>query len=132
MAPLFRPVTIEDPVTDPVMVVGLSGFVDAGGASQLATETLARQLTDARPVAVFDADELIDQRARRPVLSLSDGLHVDMAWGDPTVIAARTPGGQDVLMLTGPEPDYRWRAFASDVVDVALTHGCRLICSLGA
>src|SRR5215468_6300772 len=49
----------------PVLVQALTGFVDAGNATLLAREHLLTAL-DARQIATFDADQLVDYRSRRP------------------------------------------------------------------
>jgi predicted ATP-grasp superfamily ATP-dependent carboligase len=37
-----------------------------------------------------------------------------------------------VLLLTGPEPDMRWRAFTREVLDLAVELGAHTLCGLGA
>ena len=49
----------------PVLVVAMTGFVDAAGAARLAAEHL-RAAGDPATVATFDVDQLFDYRARRP------------------------------------------------------------------
>src|SRR5436309_223324 len=49
------------------LVAGLTGFADAGGAVQQLSEYVAEML-DPTPIAVFDADQLLDYRARRPIV----------------------------------------------------------------
>ena len=49
------------------LVAGLTGFADAGsGVSQLGTYLLGT--LDSEVVATFDADILLDYRARRPII----------------------------------------------------------------
>ena len=60
-------------ITDPVLVVALEGWVDAGmGASGAIAELLIS--SPIAEVATFDAEPLIDQRARRPIARLEDGV----------------------------------------------------------
>ena len=51
----------------PVLVVAMTGFVDAAGATRIAAEHL-RDQGDPVDVAVFDVDQLYDYRARRPAM----------------------------------------------------------------
>jgi hypothetical protein len=65
-------------------------------------------------VATFDADVLFDYRARRPTLEIVDGRPASLDW--PELSIQRTSlAERDVLALTGPEPDFRWRELADDL-----------------
>jgi hypothetical protein len=113
----------------PTFVVALDGWVDAGGA---ATTAAALLTTEATVVATFEPDELFDYRARRPTLVISDGRPSTLTWPELTVRHLRRPDGQDVLVLTGPEPDYRWQALAAGAAELARHFGVVEWISLGA
>jgi hypothetical protein len=49
------------------LVVGLTGFTDAGGAVAQVGEYILENLSN-RVIAEFDTDALLDYRARRPVI----------------------------------------------------------------
>ena len=85
-----------------------------------------------RHVAAFDADDLIDHQARRPTMQLVDGVNTGLTLPHLDLYAANDPGGEPFLLLQGPEPDHRWRAFATDVVDLAHRFDVELVVSLGA
>lgn len=123
---------LERPDLDsPVLIVSLAGFIDAGGAAELALDHLLQQVVTT-PVARFDTDELIDRRARRPVMHLVEGVNTGIDTDELDVDAAQDGAGNDLLVLSGPEPDYRWRRFAQNVVDLAVELDVRLVCGLGA
>ena len=112
--PLYR---LEGPLPSldaPVVIAAFDGWVDAGSA---ATAVLAILGADARVIARFDPDELFDYRSRRPTLEIQDGKLDSLDWPEVTLRAARF-GGRDVLILTGAEPDDRWRRFAADTVEL--------------
>lgn len=117
-----------DDLIAPIMVAAFDGWVDAGSA---ATAALAELLGDAPVVATFDADALFDYRARRPTLQIVDGRLAELTWPELTV-RRTTVGDHDLLVLTGPEPDDRWRAFSLAVVDLAQRLGVVQWISLGA
>ena len=99
----------------PTVVVAFDAWVDAGSASTSAAEVL---VDEASPVvATFDSDLLYDYRARRPTLEIVDGRPSRLDWPDLTLRRA-TLSDRDVLVLTGPEPDFRWRELAEDVVEM--------------
>jgi hypothetical protein len=115
----------------PVLLVALDGWIDAAGAATQAMEAITAQC-DPVHVATFDADELLDFRARRPILHLEDGVQRGLTWSSTELHAARAPGWTDVLLLTGAEPDHAWHAFADAVVGLCLELGCRMEVGLGA
>ncbi len=122
--------SLTDPgkLNTPTMVAAFDGWVDAGSA---ATTALGHLVEDGTVVARFDADVLFDYRARRPPLKIVDGKLTDLTWHELVVRRIRL-GDRDVLILVGPEPDYRWRAFTADVVELARTLGVAEWISLGA
>jgi len=119
----------DDPeFTAPVLVAALEGWVDAGGAGT----TAAAQLADGGTVvATFDADAIYDYRVRRPTLDIVDGRPLTLEWPALT-LTATTVDGRELIVLTGPEPDYRWRELATDVVNLAKRLGVASWASLGA
>jgi proteasome assembly chaperone (PAC2) family protein len=121
---------LEDPpeLDAPVLVAALEGWVDAGSAGTVAAAQLAEGGT---VVASFDADAIYDYRARRPTLDIVDGRPMQLAWPKLEITSVRI-GGRDIVVLRGPEPDYRWRELTVDVVDVAKRLGVVSWVSLGA
>jgi hypothetical protein len=99
------------------LVAGLTGFADAGSAvsqlGQYATDTLEH-----RVLATFDADELLDYRARRPVITF-DQDHIS-EWAPPslTLSLATDDLGQQFLLLTGFEPDFQWERFTAALLEL--------------
>ena len=123
---------LEHPdLESPVLVMALKGWVDAGLGSDGAAEVLVEHL-QRRTIARFDADALIDWRARRPVMRLEDGLNTQVSWEETELSWARDEAGNDLLLLLGNEPDHAWLAFTGQVVDLALDLGVRLVLGLGA
>jgi predicted ATP-grasp superfamily ATP-dependent carboligase len=122
----------SQPLLDrPVLVVALEGWVDAGlGASTAIAALLSEAPTEA--VVTFDGDHFLDQRARRPVASIVDGVTTDLTWPRTQVRAGHDARGDDVLYLIGPEPDFHWRQFIEAVVDLATGYGVRMVVGLGA
>jgi proteasome assembly chaperone (PAC2) family protein len=112
----------------PSFVAAFDGWVDAGSA---ATSALEHLIDDAAIVAEFDADLLFDYRARRPPLEIVDGRLTELTWHQLVVRRTRV-GERDLLVLVGPEPDYRWRAFTSAVVELTRTLAVTEWISLGA
>ena len=120
----------DRPLHRPVLVVGLEGWIDAGlGAATAIASVLAR---NSDLVATFDGDRFLDQRARRPVVRLVDGVNTEMTWPQTQLRAAEDDAGNDVLYLVGPEPDFHWRGFVDATVELAQRFGTRMVVALGA
>jgi hypothetical protein len=116
-------------IVAPTLVVAFDGWVDAGLAS---TTAAARLGEGAELVATFDADELFDYRARRPTLEILDGKPASLTWPELTIRRTHGGDGRDVLVLSGPEPDYRWRELADAAVELGRRFGVAEWISLGA
>ncbi len=121
---------LDEPVAldAPILVAAFEGWVDAGSAGTLAAAQLLR---DSRVVATFDADRLFDYRSRRPTLDVIDGQLRSLEWPELLLRATRI-GQRDLLVLTGPEPDFLWQELAADVSKLVQHLGVVSWVSLGA
>ena len=122
--------TLDDPgdLVAPTLLAAFDGWVDAGAAATTALEQVAGE---ASVIATFDPDALFDYRARRPPLEIVDGRLSELTW--PELVLRRTRvADRDLLVLVGPEPDYRWREVATSVIDLAHRLGVAEWVSLGA
>jgi hypothetical protein len=112
----------------PVLVAAFDGWIDAAGVATACANHVAE---DGHVVAMFDVDSLNDYRARRPVLDVVDGVLAKMEWPDILLRHVHV-GGRDILVLVGPEPDYKWKQLGDDVVELARRLGVVEWISLGA
>ena len=114
-------------LTAPVLVGAFEGWVSAGSAG---TGTALHLADDSEVVAAFDADELFDYRVHRPTVDFVDGVISRIEW--PRVeIRLRRFAERDVLVLHGPEPNWRWKALGEAVAEVAGRLGVVEFVSLG-
>ena len=117
--------------TRPVLVVALEGWVDAGlGADGAISALLASEPTEL--VATFDGEALLDQRARRPVAHISNGVNEGLTWPVLQLRAGTDRDGADLCYLVGPEPDFKWPSFVSAVVTLVRECDVRMVVGLGA
>jgi hypothetical protein len=114
----------------PVLVVALEGWVDAGFAGATALTSLMDAI-DPQPYALFDSEELLDQRARRPKLKIVDGINEDLDWPQVILSVGADRLGSGIAVLAGPEPDFRWQSFANAVAELAVGLETRLMVGLG-
>lgn len=118
-------------LVDPVLVVALEGWVDAGLGAAAAIASLTEE-PPAEPLATFDLDHFLDQRARRPVARIVDGITTELTWPTISLRHGHDRAGADVLFLTGPEPDFHWAEFSDAAIRLAVNFGVRLVVGLGA
>lgn len=125
---LFELVNEPSDVTAPALIVSFEDWVDAGAAGSSA----ARHIGDGGDViATFDTDALYDYRSHRPVLDIVDGIPKSFEFPKLNLTRRRF-SERDLFVLTGPEPDARWKELASDVLELALRIGIIEHVSLGA
>ncbi|NNE11535.1 MAG: PAC2 family protein [Ilumatobacter sp.] len=118
-------------LAEPVLVVMLTGWIDAGGSAHAAVAAIEDE-GGASPIVEFDDDVYVDYRARRPTMELREGLHSVLEWERITLSIAHDQTGRDVLVLAGPEPDMAWHRFTRAVGEVATQLGVRQMVHLGA
>lgn len=118
-------------LTDPVLVLATDGWTDAGTAGSSAAELLLDHF-GSEEVGSFDPDVLYDYRDRRPVLEIDKGTLGDPRWPSLDVDLVTPPSGPALLVVTGAEPDLRWRTVIGDLVALAEATGVRRYVGLGA
>ena len=114
---------------DPVLVVALSGWVDAGLAGAGAAAVLSDQLDSAAGFGRVDLTDLSDLQQTRPSVRLVDGATREIKWPAIDLVAGRA--GRDVVLCHGPEPSLRWRAFGEELVQMSQRLGVGMMVGLG-
>jgi proteasome assembly chaperone (PAC2) family protein len=110
----------------PALVCAFKGWNDAGESATSALSFLGAGL-DAERFAVIDPEEFVDFQSTRPTVRLSGGDHRVIDWPDIEIFEARVPRApRDLIILSGPEPAYRWRTFCETVVELVVTLGALL------
>jgi hypothetical protein len=121
---------LDIPLQRPVLVMGLDGWVDAGLSGANAVSALLGGMRT-ETLITFDADLLVDQRSRRPVQRIVNGVLESVTYTEIQIRHGADAAGNDVLLLAGPEPDYRWRAFTAELTQLCSELGVRLAVGLG-
>ena len=114
----------------PILVTAFRGWNDGGQGASLAAQHLVTTW-DAEKFADIDPEGFFDFQATRPRVSLVEGLTRKIDWPENDFFHA-SPGGRDVVMLVGTEPNVRWRTFTELVVELARDLEIDLVVSLGA
>ena len=123
---------VDPPLRAPVMVAAFEGWNDAGDAATDAVAHLA-EVWGATEVCALEPDDYYDFQVNRPTIALEDGTTRRITWPTTRFEVARVPGSaHDLVLLRGYEPNMRWRAFCSEVLDVAARLGVTEVITLGA
>ncbi len=119
----------------PILVAGFTGWNDAADAASVAVDTLLNSW-QARRFGAFDGEEFFDFQTTRPQIKLVDGVTRKIEWPEnflwatePNLEAAGSRGG---ILLTGPEPNFRWRSFSAAVVELAKELNVQMVVTMGA
>ncbi len=112
----------DEPVHPRVLIHQFDGAMDAGHAGALAVEQLLMTLPVERFVT-FDADSLVDYRARRPVMTFENWSYKEASTPELVIDLLHDDDGEPLLLLHGAEPDYRWEEFTSAVTHLVRTLG---------
>jgi proteasome assembly chaperone (PAC2) family protein len=122
----------EPPSHIPTMVTAFGGWIDAGEAATSAMRFLVRQLA-AEPLAEIDPEDFIDFTQVRPVVRLSAEGERTIRWPRSAFWLWHPHAGRaGLLLFRGLEPQRRWRAYTTALLDVAARCGVTRIVSLGA
>src|SRR5260221_1023759 len=101
MAPLIEIDALPE-LRDRVMVIVLSGWVDAGMAGAGAMAVLTEQLGSKHTFGRIDLSDLLDLQQTRPTVRLADGAAREVVWPSIDLISGTL--GRDVVLVVGPEP----------------------------
>jgi proteasome assembly chaperone (PAC2) family protein len=119
----------------PILIAGFTGWNDAADAASVAVDTLLNSW-QARRFGAFDGEEFFDFQSTRPQIKLVDGVTRTVEWPE-NVLSATEPnleaaGGRGAILLTGPEPNFRWRSFSAAVVELAKELNVEMVVTMGA
>jgi proteasome assembly chaperone (PAC2) family protein len=113
----------------PVIIAAFTGWNDAGDSASSALRHLV-DAWDAQLFAEVDPEEFVDYQSTRPQVRLVDDRR-EVLWPTTELYSASTPAG-DVVLVLGPEPQLRWRAFCRELVEVADELDASMVVTLGA
>lgn len=103
--------------TAALMVVAFEGWNDAGDAASRAVEHLQLDW-DATPLAELEPDDYYDFQVIRPTVRMVDGVTRRVDWPTTRLSVCRPESlDRDVVLVQGPEPNMRWRAFCAELLE---------------
>jgi hypothetical protein len=119
------------PLRSPVMLIGLTGLFDIGGAATTAVDRFAPADT-AVTIGEVDPDPFYDFTLERPHVELDDGDVRVIRWPENRFDVVTGRGERDLVVLVGVEPHLAWRTYADCIVRVATELGCEAVVTVGS
>ncbi|MEJ7628518.1 MAG: PAC2 family protein [Nocardioidaceae bacterium] len=122
----------ERQLTDAVAVAAFEGWNDAGEA---ATDAVSHLLTEwrAQLLATIDPEDYYDFQVNRPHVGFDPAGDREVSWRTTSFWhCAEGPGGNEVVLVTGIEPNLRWRSFTDELLDYLQSIGVTTLVTLGA
>lgn len=113
-----------------VLIAAFAGWNDAGEAATGAVDALAH-LFDAASAAQIDPEDFFDFQVNRPTTRLDPGTGRTLDWPSNRFQLADV-AGRGVVLLSGTEPNLRWRTFTETVLAYASALDVRTIVCVGA
>lgn len=114
---------------DPVAVLAFSGWNDAGSAATDAVHHLA-EVSDADLLFSLDGEDHYDFQVNRPLVSRGERGDL-ISWPRTDMLIGRI-GERDLVLITGPEPNMRWRSYAAQIVSALRSAHPSLVIMLGS
>jgi proteasome assembly chaperone (PAC2) family protein len=121
-----------DGLRAPALVCAFTGWNDAGDAASAAVRFLGSSL-EAKRFAHVDPEEFYDYQSTRPRVLMDDNHVRTIEWPAIELYEVRTPRApRDLILLSGPEPNFHWKGLTKLIVEVSEALGVQLVVTLGA
>ncbi len=116
----------------PIFVIAFKGLFDMGEAATGAVDWLS-MTHSGQPGAMIDPETLFDFQEVRPEVRLGVNGAREILWPANNVVWAKTePDARDLVLLSGVEPNLRWRSFSDTLRELVDITGTELVVTLGS
>lgn len=117
----------EVSLTNPVVVVGLSGYTDAGGVATYSISYVRRKL-GAQRIGRIPGEFFCDYSTSRPTTTILGGVVEDLRMPDNIVYASER---DNVVLVEGFEPNLNWLDFIDALLELAKRFGAKRLYAIG-
>jgi len=123
----------EPRLRQPHAILAFGGWIDAGSGGTGAVRHLMSSLST-RKLADIDPEEFYTFTDTRPLVSIVAPGERAIHWPRGEFQAAVMPADSqsDLILFAAPEPNLRWRTFASSILDVLEQQEVQSLISLGS
>jgi proteasome assembly chaperone (PAC2) family protein len=115
-----------------LVIAAFEGWNDAGEA---ASEAVSHLLVGWRAtlLASIDPEDYYDFQVNRPHVGFNSEGGRELSWRTTSIWHCQAgPADRDVLLVTGIEPNLRWRTFCDEMLDYLTGIGATTLVTLGA
>jgi proteasome assembly chaperone (PAC2) family protein len=123
----------QPPMRRPIALVAFGGWNDACDVASATAQYIVKSHEETTLFAEIEPDPFYDFQQHRPSIEIRDGVSRSMRW--PTVsftAASRLNDDRDLVIVSGPEPNYRWKTFARSLVELLNEIGAEEVILVGA
>jgi proteasome assembly chaperone (PAC2) family protein len=122
----------EKQLHDAIVVAAFEGWNDAGEAATDAVNHLLVTWRATR-IATIDPEDYYDFQVNRPHVGFDSDGGRELSWRSTSFWhCSAAPGGRDVVLVTGIEPNLKWRSFCDELLDYVTKIGATTFATLGA
>jgi proteasome assembly chaperone (PAC2) family protein len=123
----------QPPMRRPTAVVAFGGWNDACDVATATARYIIKSHDATTMFAEIEPDPFYDFQQNRPAVEIRDGVSQSLVWPTVTFTAAsRLNDDRDLVIVAGPEPNYRWKTFARSLVEVLSEIGVEDVILIGA
>lgn len=113
-----------------MVLVAFSGWNDAGDAATGVIDHLVEVL-DAEYAFALDPEEYLDFTESRPVIVRDADGHRSIQWATTEILVAHLRQ-RDLVLVNGPEPNFRWKTFCSALISTFRSVKPERVITMGA
>ena len=125
-------IDVDSTLRDATVIAAFEGWNDAGEAASDAISHLLVTWRATR-LATIDPEDYYDFQVNRPHVGFSSDGERELSWRSTSFWHCTAgPAGKDVILVTGIEPNLRWRAFCDEVLSYLTSVGATTVVTLGA
>ncbi len=114
-----------------MVVVAFGGWNDGGGAASGVVDHLS-EVYDATSVFELDPDDFYDFQVSRPQVHVPEADERVVTWPTTELKVSTLEDGRGLLLVSGIEPNFRWRQFTQLLVSALRSADVRRVHLLGA
>jgi len=123
----------EPDLRQPIAIIAFGGWNDACDVASTAADFVIDAHPDRTVIAEIESDPFYDFQQHRPLIDIHDGVARTLTWPRLQFTALSRPDdGRDVVVVSGPEPNFQWKTFSRSIVDVLVSIGVEEVLLVGA
>ena len=123
----------EPDLRQPIAIIAFGGWNDACDVASTAADFVIDAHPDRTVIAEIESDPFYDFQQHRPLIDIRDGVARTLTWPRLQFTALSRPDdGRDVVVVSGPEPNFQWKTFSRSIVEVLASIGVEEVLLVGA